>query len=333
MKRLLLSVVFLGSFINSFGQSDIIVDLKIIVNRDTTFSKPVGTFQIELYSELDTFKLTTNNQGILELSSRDGLQIIKVNQYYTYKVYKRERYIGEDRFSTHVDASTRIIRDLSEFKSFCGQTYDPISFIDNTLELSAQGLADYKHLSCIIHDQENMEIEICGNYNTLTSPELAMNRSQIIRDSLLAEGVFPDRIKLAKPQLNDSSNKVSYRILSFDYTPCTGGSIVNFDKATNTIVETRCDSIHFIAKFIKLQKNDFAVIGIYTDREDPSNKQKAITRAEVVLAKLIALGIDKKRLKVSTSYHKPPRLDDHHDWPFYPESYTYEIGVYVNGDY
>jgi hypothetical protein len=118
-----------------------------------------------------------------------------------------------------------------------------------------------------------------------------------------------------------------------DYTPCTGGSVVNFDKKTDTIVETRCDSIHFIANYINLQEENFAIIGIYTVRDDRVEKQKALERAELVRKRLIELGVDEKRLRATTSYHKEPEIGDHRDWPFYPISYSYEIGVYVLGDY
>ncbi len=118
-------------------------------------------------------------------------------------------------------------------------------------------------------------------------------------------------------------------------SPCQGttGLVVNFDKISNEIVETECDSLQILADFITSETGqDFAVIGVFTSRDDKKDKKKAQKRAKLVRKELIKLGIDKNRLKVYLGYHKPPGENDHHDWPFYPEGFTYEIGVYLQGD-
>lgn len=116
--------------------------------------------------------------------------------------------------------------------------------------------------------------------------------------------------------------------------PCTGtqGLIVNFDKVSNVIVETPCDSLKFIAEYIQSKSEEpFAVIGISTVKSDKARKE-AEKRAKRTREELIALGVDKKRLKIYVSYFKAPADGEHTDWPFYPPHYTYEIGVYIQSD-
>ncbi|MFT5821130.1 MAG: hypothetical protein ACI8ZM_002379 [Crocinitomix sp.] len=333
MRALLLILVFIGSFEVSLGQDEIKIEVEINIRKYENEHTSSQLYQIKFYTPTDTFHLETNAEGVLKLSNREGHGIIEVNQDYHYEVFKNERRFGQDNFSTHVTSNTRIIRDIQEFRGCSRMRYDPISFVENTFEFTPKGKMDYQYLSILIHDEENIELEIIGHYTTSSSPETALKRSQIVRDSLIAEGIFPDRLKLGKPQLTDTSNKVGYVILSFDYFPCTGGSVVNFNKTTDTIVETHCDSIQFIANYIQLQQLNYAIIGIYTSKNNRVDKQKALERAALVCEKLIALGVDEKRIRASTSYHQLPGPDDHHDWPFYPESFTYEIGVYVLGDY
>lgn len=116
--------------------------------------------------------------------------------------------------------------------------------------------------------------------------------------------------------------------------PCTGTQalIVNFDKVSNAVVETPCDSLKFIADYIGSKpKEPFAIIGISTSHDDKARKE-AEKRAKRVRKELIALGIDKKRLKTYVSYFKAPADGEHTDWPFYPLHYTYEIGVHLQSD-
>ena len=117
--------------------------------------------------------------------------------------------------------------------------------------------------------------------------------------------------------------------------PCMGthGLIVNFDKITNGIVETPCDSLVALARYIKAEKSAYVIIGICTNRNDPSNKKRAKKRAKKVKKALAKLGVKKSKMHVQISYFKAPKKDEHHDWPFYPEKYTYEIGVYLEQDY
>ncbi|NOQ74056.1 MAG: OmpA family protein [Crocinitomix sp.] len=332
--RSLLFFLVLSTYLNvSFGQEDIQVDLEINVKvPESLFDYPVN-YQIHLYTTTDTFKLKTNQEGTLKLSTRDGLKIIEINRDYTYAIYRGTEYIGQDSFDTYTKQDTRIIRNLKHLEFTCTNSYYPIGFIDNTLHLTAQGKIDFERLSAFLDEHENIFLELYGMANSNTSGHLAVDLANKIRDSLIYEGHFPDRLQVNKPMRTDGELKVGFNIISFDYTPCTGGSVVNFDKTSDTIVETRCDSLKFIAHYIQLQEENFAIIGIYTDKANHTNKQKALERAAIVREKLIALGVDEKRIRATTSYHKPPGKDDHHDWPFYPEHFTYEIGVYVNGDY
>lgn len=333
MKQVLLIILFTAHIINGYSQSEIEVKVNIVVDSPKDTLLFPTTYQIVFYTANDTFNLETDGHGELEMSTEDEQPIIALNQQYSYVVYEGKQYLGEDAFSTFVEQNTRIIRDLKPVHFVCGKTYSPIGFKSNSLNLTPQGKKDFARLSVFLEEQENVILELYGIANKSTSGLQAVAQANKIRDSLIFEGHFADRLAINKPRRTDGESKVGFSILSFDYTPCTGGSVVNFDKASDTIVETRCDSLQFIANYLNIQEENFAIIGIYTIKDNRVEKQKAIQRAELVRAKLVELGVNENRLSVTTSYHKEPGPDDHRDWPFYPLSYSYEIGVYILGDY
>ena len=125
--------------------------------------------------------------------------------------------------------------------------------------------------------------------------------------------------------------------------PCPGlsGSVIHFDKQTDSLFETPCDSLIHFVRYIEANPQDtFAILGIQTVRpgfETNSDiridKEKALNRAQRVKAALITWGIEPERLLIYTSYHQPPEDNEPHDWPFYPDSFNYEIGVYLQVHY
>lgn len=125
--------------------------------------------------------------------------------------------------------------------------------------------------------------------------------------------------------------------------PCfgVGGIVIHFDKKTDSLLETPCDSIIHFARFIQDSPTDtFALLGIQTIRpgfKTNSNiqidREKALDRARRLKVALVELGIDPNRLHIYTTFHQPPAPDAPHDWPFYPESYDFEIGVYLQMHY
>ncbi len=333
MKQILLFLLFTGHIINGHAQSEIEVKVNIMVDSPKDTPLFPTKYQIVFYTANDTFNLVTDGHGVLEMSTKDEQPIIALNQQYSYVVYEGKQYLGEDTFGTFVEQNTRIFRDFKPIHFVCRKTYNPIGFKSNSLNLTPQGKKDFARLSVFLEEQENVVLELYGIANKNTSGLQAVAQANKIRDSLIFEGHFADRLAINKPRRTDGESKVGFSIISFDYTPCTGSSVVNFDKATDTIVETRCDSLQFIANYLNIQEETFAVIGVYTVKDNRVEKQKAIQRAELVRAKLISLGVDENRLRVTTSYHEEPGLNDHRDWPFYPLNYSYEIGVYILGDY
>lgn len=125
--------------------------------------------------------------------------------------------------------------------------------------------------------------------------------------------------------------------------PCfgVGGTVIHFDKKTDSLIEIPCDSIIHFYRFINANPQDtFAILGIQTVRQGFKtnsdiriDKEKALNRAQRVKDALVALGIEPERLVIYTSYHQPPEHDDPHDWPFYPDSFDYEIGVHLQIHY
>lgn len=114
--------------------------------------------------------------------------------------------------------------------------------------------------------------------------------------------------------------------------PCdslTNGSYIHFTIDSEEIVETACDSL--IHLFSLISENDtvrFAVIGIAKNK-NPLAKQLAHGRAQLVIDKLIEMGIPSNRLILYTSLHQEPEKGEPRDWPFYPANFTFEIGVYL----
>lgn len=218
--------------------------------------------------------------------------------------------------------------------------YHPIQFEPHDTILTEDGEKTYSALLTLMEEEENLTLGLYGQIDEHGDSLLAVERRRIIYFRLINDGIYRDRISFL-PCKNTADGEltscVGYAILSFDYFPCTSGSVINFTKGTSTVVETRCDSIRFIYEYMQIHPEDnFTIIGVFTERNDRPNpesnllisRKMALSRAKKIRKALIAMGIDKKRLKISTAYHKPPTVDDHHDWPFYPEHFSYEIGVY-----
>lgn len=113
--------------------------------------------------------------------------------------------------------------------------------------------------------------------------------------------------------------------------PClnSGHPKIHFVKYSQNILETECDSLNHLVEMINSDSTtNYFLIGIATDK-NPEEKFKAKSRAELVKVRLVNLGVKAERLSVTLAYHKPPAKGKPRDWPFYPNWYEYEIGVYL----
>lgn len=335
MKYWIAFLLVISPFFSAFAQEDIYVDLKIMVGEQQSQHSSTKAYTVVFFIESDSIKINTDQNGILEISTRDAFQIIELNRAYTIAIYDGKKHLGNDTFSTYTDETTRIIRHLKPYELECNKTYYPIQFKNGTTDFSNDGKRNFERLSIFLEENETVILEIYGEFNAVISSSLASNRANKVRDSLIQDGHFANRLRIAKPAKTDSTNAhVGFRIASFNYTPCTAtqGLVVNFDKATNAIVETNCDSIQFLYNYIKANPTEnFVIIGIVTNRKDERNKVNE--RTDRIRLRLIEMGIQENRLTTSTSYFKPPGENDHHDWPFYPDSFTFEIGAYMQIDY
>lgn len=325
---------FLILFFHSISWSQD-VDLLILLSNQND-GRPIIHEEVWLIHDSDTLVKKTNLDGAAFFSTQDTIKPLKVNT--SYKLYIPKDRIGkkdwlteDDYINTTCTTNTRIIRDY-KLLTGCnrGQRIDKITFEKSSEVVPTNEIITFFNF---LKDHENLTIELRGEIDQYTNLELAKRRSEIVRDSLILMGINSDRLFNGNPaeldETDSSASGVCFIVLSADYYPCTGLNVVNFNKKTNTILETRCDSLVFFYEQIMHSQDNFAIIGIYHDQENSKQKEQAQKRAELIQSKLIEMGVPKNKLEVYTQYY-PANNTGFRDWPFYPLNFTYEIGVVLN---
>ncbi|MEO9534008.1 MAG: hypothetical protein ABJG68_03350 [Crocinitomicaceae bacterium] len=136
---------------------------------------------------------------------------------------------------------------------------------------------------------------------------------------------------LSNNEFVPNPDEATFYVLDETPPPCllSGHPKIHFKNNTQEIFESECDSlIHLVELINSDSTTNYYCIGIATDKS-PEEKSRAISRAEIVKSKLIQMGVNANRLTTTQSYHKPTSDEQPKNWPFYPNWYEFEIGVYL----
>lgn len=316
------------------------VDLMVILSEQDE-GYPIKNRKIYLVDGIDTLLRYTNHEGIAQFSTNDSIDPIRINTLYEILTdqhihmlkSKNPSLITIDKVNTSVETNTRIIRDIKWLTAGC---HGPATMPFDVEELfwDRENSNMLNSIEELLTLNENLILVIESTILQSKDCEYGKMMARNVRDSLINRGIHPDRLSLSSiceiDTMPNAYNRVDFSVESFDYYPCTGLPVINFDKETGQLIETRCDSLQFMLNQVKSDDAVYAVIGIYSDRTDKTALIKARERAELVRSKLIAMGAPANRLTIYTQYYKAPLKDEPHDWPFYPDHFTYEIGVVMN---
>ena len=113
-------------------------------------------------------------------------------------------------------------------------------------------------------------------------------------------------------------------------SPCDSGHIstaIHFNKTSNEIFETECNTLRDVYNVLKASKHEWAVIGVSKSKSEEA-RAFARERVERVIAVLVKMGLEEYWFVPFVNYHKAPEKGKPADWPYYPDWYEYEIGVY-----
>jgi hypothetical protein len=215
--------------------------------------------------------------------------------------------------------------------------------LENEAKISLAGLPEF------LIANPKLAIEFKLYHSEGVSKELAKKRYRAIQRHFINRGIDHFRL-ISKMQpfftkeeldsletkngFRNNENDAYFHILEDDISPCTppGQPKMHFKKFSQDIFETQCDSIGHLVRLIESYDEDkFVLIGIATDKSQ-EEIFNAKSRAEVVKKKLIEKGIDASRLSVMYNVFKPQAEGKYEVWPFYPEWFEYEIGVYIEID-
>lgn len=329
MKRYLFILFSLLHTINWAQDVDILLRIKSFDDQ-----RPVINQEIWLISDKDTLIKNTNLDGLVLFSSADSIQPLQLNK--EYQLISKNGTIdifGEETIETFVTKNTHLVREFWIYNSTCLVT-PKIYFTPENWRWTKDVSIQLDKIQQLLTDNENLIIAVHAMINDLDNYTQGMSIATLIRDSLIARDIPAEKIKLDFPHHMENTiameDHITFSIVSFEYYPCVGLRVINFDITRDVIIETRCESLKLMYKEIMSTKDDFAIIGIYHNREDQSHNEHARQRAELVINKLIDMGVPKNKMEVFTQYYPEPQSDDYRDWPFYPRNYSYEIGVVLN---
>ena len=321
-----------------FTQEEISIELSL---NEATKDLPISNRRVTFYSATDSLTLITDSVGTISLRSSQYPDFLKQDHDYKIRVHK-DAEISVDHFAetntrfNHGTIPTRKIL-ISLLLDYTGMIVIPFKQGQPSIVHSIWN--SIYNTQNVFENVPDAQLTLIGLMSDHVDWELAEKRASYIAETLVKQGINANQITIAILDINHYTGEFpEYNenydhgvVCDFDWgsEPCseTHRTVINFDKVTNEIVETKCDSLQHIYDTILSQEEDFAVIGIYSN---PEGKSKAKKRARLIRKKLIKMGIDHNRLIVYTAYFKP---NEHRDWPFYPEHYDYEIGVYFEIEY
>lgn len=342
-------LLFLLSASVGYAQETLMVELTL---RESTKDLPISNRYVTFYHQSDSLTLISDEKGRIILSSADYPDFLKRNETYQYRIHSDFELTDND---------------LRDFNMKFHEGIDPVRILGHNYLLNYRGdiVLSYKsdtdimqqsvwnsvnNILSVFENVPESKVILSGITSDDISEELAWDRLLQLSADLMTLGLDPYQIETEVIDLSEYYGQQPQQEEGYEYgifcdftymneDPCatTTGASINFDKKTDTLVNTQCESIQRLYEHIQSDPNQaFAIIGIYTQKkgEQPESnllitREQAENRAKKVIKELIKLGISKKRLVMYTAYHKPPAPDDYHDWPFYPERFTYEIGVYL----
>ena len=115
-----------------------------------------------------------------------------------------------------------------------------------------------------------------------------------------------------------------------EFDPCQHeyGIKLHFKNNTLDIFETECDSILHVYRALQERGNiEWAALGVAKGNSEEA-RQFAMKRVQLVIDILVTLGMDRSLFVPFANTFPVPKENEPRDWPYYPTSYEYEIGVY-----